>query len=191
MTYRFLQIEQEKSGDEQRAGPNHEDEPMMNSSFVIKELEDALTILKSKNVPGPDNITSEMLLHLVPHSKKKLLQMCSGGWKAGTLPQVWREAIMILILKKGKDKSKADSYSALPVVWENWWNASSTQDLRGTLKTKSTSHQSKQRLGKIGLLRTKSSTSLKLLKTPSKTRSTHIQYGLTWKRHLTRCGNRV
>ena len=95
---------------EQRASPVHKEEPTMNSPFVTKELEDALTMLKLRKSPGTDNITNEMFLHLGPCSKKKLLQLFNDGWRTGTVPQVWREAIMIHILKTGKDKSKAESY---------------------------------------------------------------------------------
>ena len=47
---------------EQHASPVHKEEPTMNSPFVTKELEDALTMLKLRKAPGPDNITNEMLL---------------------------------------------------------------------------------------------------------------------------------
>ena len=88
----------------------------MNSPFVTRELEDALTMLKLRKAPGPDNITNEMLLHLGPCSKKKLLQLFSDGWRTGTVPQVWREAIMIPILQRGKDKSKAESYRPISLT---------------------------------------------------------------------------
>ena len=90
----------------------------MNSPFVTKELEDALTMLKLKKAPGPDNITNEMLLHLGPRSKKKLLQLFNDGWRTGTVLQVWRDAIMIPILNRGKDKSKAESYR--PISLTSW-----------------------------------------------------------------------
>ena len=48
---------------EQRAGSDHQEEPIMNSPFVTKELEDALNTVKFKEAPDPDNITNEMLLH--------------------------------------------------------------------------------------------------------------------------------
>ena len=65
-------------------------------------------MLKLRKTPGPDNITNEMILHL--GRKKKLLQLFNDGWRTGTVPQVWREAIMIPILKRSKHKSKAESY---------------------------------------------------------------------------------
>ena len=57
-----------------------------------------------------------MLLHLGPRSKKKLLQLFNNEWRKGTVPQVWREAIMIPILKRGKDKSKAESYRPISLT---------------------------------------------------------------------------
>ena len=89
---------------------------MMNCPSVTKELEDALTTLKLKKAPGTDNITNEMLLHLGPRSKKKLLQLLNGAWGTGTVPQV-----IIPILKRDRDKSKAEAIdqSALPVVLES------------------------------------------------------------------------
>ena len=134
-----------------------------------------------------------MLLHLGPRSKKKVLQLFNDGWRTGTVQQVWREAIIIPILKRGKCKSKAESYrpisltSCVGKLMERLINTR----LMWHLENKSSSHQNKQLLGKIGLLRTKSPISPKLSKMPSKTKSTHLQYGLTWKRLLTRCGKRV
>ena len=40
----------------------------------------------------------------------KLLQIYNHSWEQGVLPQIWREATMIPILKKGKDPKKANSY---------------------------------------------------------------------------------
>ena len=73
---------------EQHASLVHKEEPTMNSPFVTKKLENAFTMLKLRKVPSPDNITNEMLLHLGPCSKKKLLQLFNNGWRTGTVPQV-------------------------------------------------------------------------------------------------------
>nr|KAG5691939.1 hypothetical protein BaRGS_000648 [Batillaria attramentaria] len=50
----------------------------MSALFVRKELEDALKTLRLKKAPNSDNITSEMLMHLGPQDKKKLLQLFSA-----------------------------------------------------------------------------------------------------------------
>ena len=72
----------------------------MTSPFVIKELKDALTVVKLKKATGPDNMTNEMHLHLGTLSNKKLQQLINDGWRIGTVPQARREAIMIPVLKK-------------------------------------------------------------------------------------------
>ena len=45
--------------EEQRAGFHHQEERTMTSPFVTKELEDALTTLKFKKTPVPDNNKSD------------------------------------------------------------------------------------------------------------------------------------
>ena len=74
--------------------------------FTCKELEDALSSLKQKKSPGPDQITNEMSQHLGPKAKKKLIQLFSKSWRTGMVPQGWREAIMIPVHKKGKGQNQ-------------------------------------------------------------------------------------
>ena len=108
--------DREREVREAHADVNHPRVPIMDAPFTSQELEDALATLKLQKAPGPDGITNEMLLHLGPHSKKKLLQLYNDGWRTGTVPQAWKEAIMIPIHKKGKDKSKAESYRPISLT---------------------------------------------------------------------------
>ena len=96
--------------------PSGHERGIMNAAFTKAELEEALSVLKMKKAPGPDNITNEMLTHLGPKSKKKILQIFNDGWKAGSVPQIWREAIMIPVHKKGKDRAKAESYRPISLT---------------------------------------------------------------------------
>ncbi|KAK7480601.1 hypothetical protein BaRGS_00028177 [Batillaria attramentaria] len=61
----------------QRADFGQHEEPLMNTPFIIKELEDALTMLKLKKDSGPDKITNEVLL-LVPSAKSNYYSSSSG-----------------------------------------------------------------------------------------------------------------
>ena len=45
----------------------------MNTPFNARELEDALRTLKDKKSSGPDKITMEMLKHMGPKAKSKLI----------------------------------------------------------------------------------------------------------------------
>ena len=88
----------------------------INKSFNMRELEDALRILSKRKSPGPDKITNEMLQHLGINAKKTLLNISNKSWQTGTVPQCWREAIMVPIHKKGKDRRKVDSYRPISLT---------------------------------------------------------------------------
>ena len=83
---------------------------LMHQPLRLGELQRALKKLRPKRSPGPDGITNEMLIHLGSAAVCKLLQIYNHSWEQGVLPQIWREATMIPILKKGKDPKKANSY---------------------------------------------------------------------------------
>ena len=85
---------------------------MMNSAFTVAELDAALAMLQLKKSPGPDKIVNEMMLHPCPSppTKKKLLQLINDSWRTRTVAQIWKEAVMVPVHKKEKDKTKADSY---------------------------------------------------------------------------------
>ncbi|XP_053381999.1 uncharacterized protein LOC128549389 [Mercenaria mercenaria] len=85
-------------------------EEVMEASLTLNELLTALKKLKAKKSPGPDHITNEMLTHMGSFATKTLLDVFNLSWKEGKLPQVWMEAIMAPILKRGKDKKKVASY---------------------------------------------------------------------------------
>ena len=88
----------------------------MNCPFNTKELEEALKTLQNKKSPGPDKITNEMLAHLGTNAKFKLLGICNNSWKAGHVPQSWREAHMVPIHKKGNDRANTDSYRPISLT---------------------------------------------------------------------------
>ena len=60
----------------------------MQQPLRLGELQRALKKLKSKKSPGPDGITSEMLVRLGSAAVCKLLQIFSHDWEQGVLPQI-------------------------------------------------------------------------------------------------------
>ncbi|GFV65292.1 RNA-directed DNA polymerase from mobile element jockey [Trichonephila clavipes] len=58
---------------------------------------------------GPDGIHEFMIGHLGPHGMQKLLDIFNFSWKIGRLPRDWKRAIIIPILKPGKDTSTSAS----------------------------------------------------------------------------------
>jgi ribonuclease HI len=94
-----------------------EDAPeYMNSTLSLQELEKAIGTLKDCKSPGPDKITNEMLKHMGPKAKRVLLEIFNKSWKSGHVPQAWREAHMVPIHKKGKDKSNTGSYRPISLT---------------------------------------------------------------------------
>ena len=96
---------------------SNEDIPeLMQSCLTLNELDTAIRKLKKKKSPGPDGISNEMIQHLGNKAKDKLLEIFNLTWTKGDVPQMWREAYMIPILKKGKNKSKCLSYRPISLT---------------------------------------------------------------------------
>ena len=88
----------------------------MTASFSMQELNRAILKLKNKKAPGPDGITNEMIKHLSSYAKEYLLEIFNQSWTSGIYPQFWKEAIIIPIPKKGKDKTQCTSYRPISLL---------------------------------------------------------------------------
>ena len=88
----------------------------MKKPITLHELNSALKRLKAKKSPGPDGVSNEMLTHLGSAAVYKLLEVFNSSWEDGSLPQIWKEAIMKPILKSGKDPKKAVSYRPISLT---------------------------------------------------------------------------
>nr|KAG5698628.1 hypothetical protein BaRGS_003142 [Batillaria attramentaria] len=91
-------------------------EDIMTEPFTENELEEGLKQLQKEKSPGPDCITNEHLQHLGLAARKVLLKIFNVSWTNASVPQTWRDATMIPIHKKGKDKTKADSYRPISLT---------------------------------------------------------------------------
>ena len=102
---------------ENKDAENHEDIPdVMTKPLNMTELKKALGKLKKKKSPGPDGVTNEMLMHLGTVALNKLLDIFNLSWEKGDVPQQWKEATMIPILKTGKNKAKPLSYRPISLT---------------------------------------------------------------------------
>ena len=88
----------------------------MTDPFSTKDLKDALKKIKTKKAPGPDGITGEMLKHLGACSRAVLLKIFNHSWIKGVVPAVWKEAIVIPVPNKGKDKKNPRSYRPISLL---------------------------------------------------------------------------
>ncbi|CAG2191739.1 unnamed protein product [Mytilus edulis] len=82
------------------------DKMMRETDITMSEMKQSIRNFKKKKSPGPDNITNEMLQHLGNSSFKYFAGHFNLSWRQGQVPQCWKDAIMMQILKKGKNKSK-------------------------------------------------------------------------------------
>ena len=90
--------------------------PAMSLELTIEELNDAILKLKTKKAPGKDGIFNEMIKHLGPAARKKLLELYNQSLNAGSFPTAWKEAIIIPIPKKSKDPKEKDSYRPISLL---------------------------------------------------------------------------
>lgn len=95
-----------------------ESQQLLDQPLTLKELERSLRMSPNDKAPGSDGLPAEFYKPyrdvLLPH----LLRVFQEAVKTGHLPTSMREAIIILILKPGKDPSLPGSYrliSLLPV----------------------------------------------------------------------------
>lgn len=86
-----------------------------NQPFGLAELQASLNSCK-KSAPGPDRVMYEMLKHLPPDTQKTLLSLYNAVWSSGKIPSTWKEAIIVPILKQGKDPSMVSSYRPIALT---------------------------------------------------------------------------
>ena len=90
--------------------------PSMTSEFSIHELNCAIRQLKNKKAPWKDGISNEMIRHLGSLAKQKLLDIYNHSWNTGTFLTSWKEAIIIPIPNKGKDRHSKTSYHPISLL---------------------------------------------------------------------------
>lgn len=90
--------------------------PSMTADFGMAELNDAISRLKLKKAPGKDGVCNELIKHLGPTARKKLLELFNQSWHTGVFPTAWKEAIIIPILKKGKNPKDKSSYRPISLL---------------------------------------------------------------------------
>ena len=82
----------------------------------MKELEHAISKLKMEKSPGADGVSNEMIKNLGTAARAKLLQILNTSWTTGNVPQAWREATMIPLLKSGKDGDTVSNYRPISLT---------------------------------------------------------------------------
>ena len=77
--------------------------------FTTRDLGDAISLLKNSKAPGLDNIHHEMIKYFGPTTRLWLLDMLNDCIKQKQIPNVWRKAKVVALLKPGKDPESPKS----------------------------------------------------------------------------------
>ncbi|GFX53103.1 probable RNA-directed DNA polymerase from transposon X-element [Trichonephila clavipes] len=86
-----------------------------NCDFDMCELKRALSSAHNTS-PGPDGVSYELLRHLNEDSLIGLLYLFNRIWREQVYPIQWQEAIVIPILKPGKDPKNPLSYRPIALT---------------------------------------------------------------------------
>ena len=85
-------------------------------SFSTAELNQALGKLRLGKTPGCDEITNEVLRRLGPAGKNALLKIFNLSWHTKAVPNEWKKAKIIPILKTAKPPEKITSYRPISLT---------------------------------------------------------------------------
>ena len=78
--------------------------------FTLSELSQAISKMRRKGAPGPDDITPAFLKELGPVALNELLAICNLSLRTSDCPQSWKIATIIPLLKANKPPSDLASY---------------------------------------------------------------------------------
>lgn len=94
---------------------SEKDNDVMNRNFTLAELKIAISSLKPGKSAGPDNIFPEFLSHLGNMALETFLKLANLTLN-NTVPDLWRKAEIIPILKKGKPSSEVKSFRPISLT---------------------------------------------------------------------------
>ena len=81
-----------------------------------EELERAIEGAKNNKAPGEDTIPYEIIKQLGPKAKTLILHIYNAIWKGEPIPQAWRTAVILPMLKEGKDPESPGSYRPISLT---------------------------------------------------------------------------
>ena len=84
--------------------------------FAIDELGAAMKHLKPGNAAGLDGITVEGILHFGANTKRWVLALFNNCARKRKIPNLWRRAKVVALLKAGKDPKISKSYQPISLL---------------------------------------------------------------------------
>ncbi|KAM7309477.1 hypothetical protein ISCGN_013108 [Ixodes scapularis] len=95
--------------------PNLSPRPL-DAPFTVQELESALRRCRKKSAAGPDGIPYQALTNLPDDAQEALVAWFNTTWDSGDVPDGWKLATVVPLLKAGKPPGKAESYRAMSLT---------------------------------------------------------------------------
>ena len=78
--------------------------------FTSTQVRDAIRFSSNSTAPGADGLTIHQLKHLGPLGTQYLTNLFNLSYSKANLPAIWKQAIILPILKPGKLKDQGPSY---------------------------------------------------------------------------------
>ena len=91
------------------------DDSEINNTIELHELTHAIDMKKNTS-SGDDQLHYSMFKHLTIKSLNVILRFINMIWNDGTLPTEWNTALVVPILKTGKDEHRPDSYRPISLT---------------------------------------------------------------------------
>ncbi|KAG0421805.1 hypothetical protein HPB47_002316 [Ixodes persulcatus] len=82
----------------------------LDAPFTVQELESALWRCRKKSAAGPDGIPYQALTNLPDDAQEALVAWFNTIWESGDVPDGWKLATAVPILKAGKPPGMTESY---------------------------------------------------------------------------------
>ncbi|GBM97109.1 putative RNA-directed DNA polymerase from transposon X-element, partial [Araneus ventricosus] len=86
-----------------------------NCDFSFMEFQSSLSNVHDSS-PGPDKISYSMIKHLSIASQNSILDLCNRIWREHYFPTLWQQAIIIPLLKPGKDPTNPSNYRPIALT---------------------------------------------------------------------------
>jgi hypothetical protein len=109
-----------KKKEQEEGKPLHVDyknEEPYNNPLTEEQLDEALAGFAGSS-PGPDHMHYDLIKKMA--RTEKLLEVYEHIWKTGAFPIEWTEAIVIPILKPGKDAKQSENYRVISLTSCLW-----------------------------------------------------------------------
>ena len=97
--------------------PELNDDLYINAPLKMHEINDAISSLANKTSSvGLDAISNEMIKHLPANFICFLKEIFQKIWSEGVMPRIWKQSVIIPILKHGHSASAASSYRPIALT---------------------------------------------------------------------------